>query len=187
MGAVCTCPSSIQQFSLNSSEYILKSDNNDNDNIKNSQLKDKNKVESNKKISNNIPINNNNSPINNKVEEKIISADNVNNNTNLNACSDNSKKNNNKLINDSYNENSTKNNDNKKLNEIQEKLVANEDVIGENDEENYDDNKGEQNINLNNNKPDKLEPGTPKLNIKREDISSLNKGSKKVFSHFCKK
>ena len=184
MGAVCTCFSSIQKFSLNSSEYILKSDNNENDNIKNSQLKDKNKVESNKKISNNIPINNNNSPINNKVEEKIISAK---NNTNLNTCSENSKKNNNKLINDSYNENSTKINDNKKLNEIQEKLVANENVIGEKDEENYDDNnKGEQNINLNNNKPDKLEPGTPKLDIKREDISSLNKGSKKVFSHFCK-
>ena len=210
MGGVCICDSSVQKYFSNSEDYILKSENYENNNIKNSQIKDleknikiipknyfcsidnmdntknnfvqnsdKNKIETNKNISDNI----------NKEEKNIISTDNVNNTNLNNICSDNSKKNN-EFVNDIYNENSAKNNDNKNHKEMEEKNLQKEDDMGENDEINYDCNQEEKNFNFNNNtknKSDKLEPGTPKLNIKREDISSLNKGSKKVFSHFCKK
>ena len=162
-------------------ENHISMDNNSNNNLYLQNTK-------HKEIENNKDSNNNNSISINK-QLKDNKNDNNNNNNNNNDNDNNNSNNNNNNNNNNSNNNNNIKMDNILPQNLQEKAAVKK------AETNYNYNLGDHNfifINISRdssivkNGSEKVESTTPKMAVEKENIEEMVKGSKRIFSHFCK-
>ena len=213
MGSACTCTGSIKKYIFGSTDYILKSEQYKNNNIKIPEKniniiprEDLEKLDSNVKNNNKryssvtkIQINKNNSSNKNEDTYKKISIDN-NNNSSCNYGSDNEEK---KISKDNDKDNISFSNNNNTINNnqsnnnmhkiIQQKMQQKGKFkkaitiyhynSGEN---NLEDNNKSKDSSFLNNDSEKVEPVTPNLTVEKEKLAEMAKDKKRKYSHFCK-
>ena len=151
-------------------------DNNSNNNLYLQNIK-------HKEIENNKDSNNNSLPFNNQIN---------NNNNNF----DNNNLNNNNLNNNNPNNNELNNNNNINNNNIEMNNLLQGKTAVKKAETNYNYNLGDHNVIfinisrdssiLKDSEKEKIESTTPKMAVEKENLDEMVKGSKRIFSHFCK-
>ena len=154
-------------------------DNNSNNNLYLQNIK-------HKEIENNKDSNNNSLPFNNQ----------INNNNNNNNNFDNNNLNNNNLNNNNPNNNELNNNNNINNNNIEMNNILQGKTAVKKAETNYNYNLGDHNVIfinisrdssiLKDSEKEKIESTTPKMAVEKENLDEMVKGSKRIFSHFCK-
>ena len=181
-------------------------DNNSNNNLYVQNIKNK-EIENNKEsINNSFSINNQMN--NNKNDNNGFNNNNYNNNNNNNYNNNNNNynNNNNNYNNNNFNNNNI-NNNNINNNNLNNNNINNNNIAMNNllqgkaawkkAETNYNYNLGVHNvifINIsrdssivkNDSEKEKIESTTPKMAVEKENIDEMAKGSKRIFSHFCK-